>query len=1115
MALVAVLLLPAAAAQADGLSITPDPALQAVAEAQAGLISAHLGIPLKLKLAVGWASDPFFNKSALTNVKDKVNGPFERAGSICQIAVNKAWLDSLPQPTAEQEVLVHEVFHCFEHQIEPGMVTTENESNEDKWIIEGLARWVDLTLYPSTPIPYAFKAITEYSSSSATDLFTRSYDAVGFWGHLQDVTRGALWSRIPAILIAGVALNDGSAFRAAVRGEETSVLDSWGSSAFNLPGAPAEWRADSPLTGSLGSSYPEAPVQTVDAPAGVVLEPYSTAQYEVKPNALEPLIEIHLGPDVHGRFGVHNNYVDSALKGKVFCSGEGCTSPAASCEGGSPGTLPPLTPLPAEPMLGLATGEFKGSVEISYFAAQNSGFCPQPPPGGTGGSSGAKASSGGDPHNFAFGLKSFDFQAAGEFTLVKSTTSKDLEVQARQQPIPHSKTVAYVSAVAMRVGQATVEVDVTNGLSLKVYVNHHATHETSAKLAGGGSLKISEEPLRGGIEMSTTTVRWADGSSVTAKTLLGIPIGAGSGAYTPWLWLSIELAHDRLGHITGLLGNAGEPLSDEFHGRNGTRYTYENIEYDEKVLYGEYGASWRIAQHESLFTYAPHKSTKSYTIADFPQQLFNLGTEPPAKSQSATAACTEEGITNRAVLQDCQYDVGVTGNRTYAKGDARTQEVTGPGPPLYPPPAGAGPTSGPTSSTPTQTTTTPTPPPPPPPSPPPPLPNPGIDLGAGANQPAIAHDPGTGDTYVAWTAANGHAIEVCTVAAGGDACNGGAGPDTLTDSKAGASAQYEISPRVVVESDGTVVVLDELEGVEAAAVPSGYPADGVVAWSSPAGGGAWSVANGGVLLAASQGAGDMPQNGATTLGPGEIAVYGNDTGGNGFTDFTLTKEAPSITPKVDTSGDYDAYELTTGSQLAAIPDPGEPAGHYLVVVVGADGEASCTSEDATGYSYATGTPTELHEKSKWPKTGYFKQVACNAFAPVLSGGSAGIGLLQDEGLGLGGISGSVGVYYRPFNTTTKTFEAPVEISNETLVSYIGAEALSTSQDAAGGVYAAWADTRGVMLAYSNTHGTSWQTPEETGIKGTDAVIAGTGAGGAAIAYRYGEENPQEYLDPSA
>ncbi len=320
---------------------------------------------------------------------------------------------------------------------------------------------------------------------------------------------------------------------------------------------------------------------------------------------------------------------------------------------------------------------------------------------------------------------------------------------------------------------------------------------------------------------------------------------------------------------------------------------------------------------------------------------------------------------------------------------------------------------------------------------------------------------------------------------------------------------------MIVESDGTAVVLDELEGVEAAAVPSGYPAEGVVAWSSPAGGAAWSVANGGVLLAPSQGAGDMPQNGATMLGPGQIAVYGNDTGGSGFTDFTLTAEAPKTSPTVDPSGHYDAYELSTGSQLAAIPDPEEPAHSYLVVVVGADGTASCPSEDATGYSYATGTPTELQEKSNWPKTGYFKQVACNAFAPVLSGGSGGIGLLQDEGLGLGGISGSVGVYYRPFNTTSKTFEAPVEISNETLVSYIGAEALSSSQDAAGGIYAAWADTRGVMLDYSSTHGTSWQAPLETGIKGTDAVVAGTGAGSAAIAYTYGTSETQEYLDPSA
>ena len=60
----------------------------------------------------------------------------------------------------------------------------------------------------------------------------------------------------------------------------------------------------------------------------------------------------------------------------------------------------------------------------------------------------------------------------------------------RQQPIPHSRSLAYNSAVAMRVGSAIFETELTNGLSLNVYVNHHTTHSKSGKLAGGGSFKI-------------------------------------------------------------------------------------------------------------------------------------------------------------------------------------------------------------------------------------------------------------------------------------------------------------------------------------------------------------------------------------------------------------------------------------------------------------------------------------------------------------------------------------------------------------------------------------------------------------------------------------------------
>ena len=118
-------------------------------------------------------------------------------------------------------------------------------------------RWTRLNTYIATP---------------STGLFARNYDAAGFWGHLQDVT-GAVWSRIPAVLRDGVDFHDQSAFNAAIGSDETNVLDSWGSSMFNISGAPAPWRADSPLTGGLGSSYPSGTPKKIDAPAGVVLNP--------------------------------------------------------------------------------------------------------------------------------------------------------------------------------------------------------------------------------------------------------------------------------------------------------------------------------------------------------------------------------------------------------------------------------------------------------------------------------------------------------------------------------------------------------------------------------------------------------------------------------------------------------------------------------------------------------------------------------------------------------------------------------------------------------------------------------------------------------------------------
>ena len=236
LVLLAALAAPACARAGEGLLIKPDAELKAIAEAQAVLVGAHLGMTLHLKLAVGWATHPSDNPHALSNVAKTENGDFDQHGPVCQIAVNQSWLNSLPTGAAA-EVLAHEVFHCFESQIEPDIRTPSNKSNESNWIVEGLARWVDLTLYPVNPVAEAFIGVSEYVGSSSKELFRRSYDAVGFWGHVQDLT-GALWQRIPAIVKRGVGFHDQRAFAAAVGSEENQVLDTWGSSAFELARRP-------------------------------------------------------------------------------------------------------------------------------------------------------------------------------------------------------------------------------------------------------------------------------------------------------------------------------------------------------------------------------------------------------------------------------------------------------------------------------------------------------------------------------------------------------------------------------------------------------------------------------------------------------------------------------------------------------------------------------------------------------------------------------------------------------------------------------------------------------------------------------------------------------------
>lgn len=401
-----------------------------------------------------------------------------------------------------------------------------------------------------------------------------------------------------------------------------------------------------------------------------------------------------------------------------------------------------------------------------------------------------------------------------------------------------------------------------------------------------------------------------------------------------------------------------------------------------------------------------------------------------------------------------------------------------------------------------------------------------LDLGAGSEAPVVAYEPTTQTTYVAWDENEHKSVELCVLAPTATACDGGS-PYRMLDVRAETGAGYDGygAPQIVVEPEGGVVLVADLDPVSAAVTPSGWDSRGVVAWSSAAGGSAFGGAGQGLddsgeLLAPERGY--TPAQGAAALGSSEVGVFGNaHPFGNGFAAFGLSKPfatKESESPEPDTSGEVFGDELgADGTQMAALPNTPK-SGEDLVVTVGGDNynhDGECPgSEHLSGFGFADTTLSNLNKQSSWEVGGKkFKVVDCEAEEPVLAGGASGIGVLEDEGPGLQ-TSGPDSVDYRKFNISTHSFEAPVLVSEEAAETLSGADSLSVSQDAAGGVYAMWSDGRGNELSYSPSGGASWGAPvtalpEEA----SDPVVVGVGAGTAEAAFTasVGGES-QIYLD---
>jgi len=395
--------------------------------------------------------------------------------------------------------------------------------------------------------------------------------------------------------------------------------------------------------------------------------------------------------------------------------------------------------------------------------------------GGEGGGPDASAGSYGEPHEMTFSRAEYDFQAAGEFTLVKSTTD-DLEVQVRQEPFPGAGNIAVDTAAAMRVNGTVVELATNKSDNLALWVNRQPVAYASRLLTGGGKISVGPDGA---------TVTWPDGTTVSVFSMRTF---AAAGRVTcntgNAMDLTVGVPPARFGHLEGLLGDPGAS-PDELLGGNGAKYNMNVLAepwasaHNFDVLYNQFAPSWRVSQQSSLFYYPKGTSTASFTDLKAPSKALTVRSMAPTTAVAAEKDCKAAGITNGYLLNECTYDVGLTNGRgaCFAGADAHVQAtIGGPSAKGLPDSSGSLPARG---SAPTTTTTT-------APrgttigSPVPGPQGPGIVLAQFAEQDRFSGggfatvSDGQGDTFVSWTnSGKKGGVFLCTLRTGSSNCLNG------------------------------------------------------------------------------------------------------------------------------------------------------------------------------------------------------------------------------------------------------------------------------------------------------------------------------------------------------
>jgi hypothetical protein len=287
----------------------------------------------------------------------------------------------------------------------------------------------------------------------------------------------------------------------------------------------------------------------------------------------------------------------------------------------------------------------------------------------------------GDPHTRTVDGTSYDFQAVGEFTLLRGGSKMEVQVRqtpvATQNPITDSYSgltacVSVITAVAARVGKHRIALQPGGeGKGLEFFLD-------------GKPARLSHE----GIDLGGHRVTAFDADGET-----GIRVDYDNQTVliaTPAYWDNhhIWYINVSISNTTADEGVMGFIPKDSWLPRLrtgaslGPRPTSLQDRY--VTLYKTFADSWRVADDTSLFVYAPGTSSKTFSDRLWPAERppcklkpqFQIAGVPIHKGISvAEAQRVCNAITADDLHNNCVFDVATTGDKIFANGYRLAQEL--------------------------------------------------------------------------------------------------------------------------------------------------------------------------------------------------------------------------------------------------------------------------------------------------------------------------------------------------------------------------------------------------------------------------------------------------------